>query len=160
MKRTGSKLLMLAIAATLAVILVAPALAKKPLRGTMELEFNPDWSGPSEDVPEWTGSITIDDAVYDMEFYNLGTGKQGNQAPGNTIHFGEIWVILNGDTLLMKGTDEGVVSLANSKYRMNGEVTEAYSDFAIWDGNKVHMSGYITWDDGAPATAPGTLRIN
>ena len=160
--------LVLAMAITLAIILVAPAQAKKPLVGTMDLTFNLAWSGPSETVPEWEGTITIGDDVYFMKFFNIGTGKQGDQDPGMTLHFGEIWKIWDGDTLILQGTDEGVVSLANNKYRMNGVVTEACGDFAIWEGRNVHMSGYITWQNlgteenpiMAPEYAPGVFRIN
>ena len=171
MKYRKSMPLMLAMAITLTIILVAPAQAKKPLVGMMDLEFNLAWSGPSEEVHEWSGTITINGFDYYMEFFNIGTGKEGDQDPGKTLHFGEIWKIWENedrDNLLLKGTDEGVVSLANNGYRMNGVVTEAYESFAIWDGRNVHMSGYITWQNlgteedpiMAPQYAPGEFRIN
>jgi hypothetical protein len=164
MKGKTSKLLMLTLTLTLALILVTPVLAMEPLRGTMDLTFNLAWSGPSETIHEWNGSITIGDDVYFMEFFNIGTGKQGDQDPGMTLHFGEIWKIWEDeerDNLLLNGTDEGVVSLANSEYRMNGVVTVAYGDFVIWEGRNVHMSGIIEWYPfGAPHFAPGIFRIN
>ena len=173
MKYKKSKLLVLAMAITLAIILVTPAQAKMPLVGTMDLTFNLAWLdvGPSETVPEWEGTITIDGDEYFMEFFNIGTGKQGDQIPGKTLHFGEIWKIWDDEehsNLLLMGTDEGVVSLANSEYRMNGVVEEANGDFKIWQNRNVHMSGDITWQvvvtpEGpvvAPETAPGVFRIN
>ena len=155
--------LVLTATITLALILIAPAQAKKPLIGMMDLTFNLEWSGPSETVPEWVGTITIDGAEYDMKAYNLHSSFLGE-----TLHFGEIWKIWDGDSLILQGTDEGVVSLANNKYRINGVVTEAYGDFAIWEGRNVHMSGYITWQNlgteenpiMVPETAPGEFRIN
>jgi hypothetical protein len=169
MNRRESKLLMLAMVTTLALILVAPAQAKKPLVGTMDLTFNLAWPGPSETIPEWEGTITFDGIVfYDMKFFNIGTGKQGDQDPGNTLHFGEIWKIWDEGTLILQGTDDGVVSLSNSKYRMNGVVTEAYGEFTIWEGRNVHMNGDIIWQNlgteeepiMAPETAPGVFRMN
>jgi len=68
--------------------------------------------------------------------------------------------LLHGD-VLMWGDDEGVVGLANSKYRMNGRVQAAYDYFAAWQGRNVHMSGMTEWYPfGAPHFAPGVLRIN
>ena len=63
--------------------------------------------------------------------------------------------------MLLTGTDEGIVS-PNSKYRMNGEVTDAAEQWSHLIGRTVHMSGYITWDPdtGMPLTAPGTFRVN
>ena len=168
MKRKSSKLLVLAMATILAIILVVPVQAKTPLVGIMDLEFNLAWSGPSTTIPEWEGTITIDDTEYDMLFFNIGTGKQGNQAPGKTLHFGEIWEIWDDTTIIMKGTDEGVVSLQNSKYRMNGVVEEASGSFTDYECRNVHMSGIIEWQNlgteedpiMAPQYAPGVFRVN
>jgi hypothetical protein len=162
MKYKKSMPLVLAMAITLAIILVAPAQAKKPLIGIMDLEFNLAWSGPSTTIPEWEGTITFDGIVfYDMKFFNIGTGKEGDQDPGKTLHFGEIWKIWDDGALILQGTDEGVVSLVNSKYRMNGVVEDASGPFAGWEGRNVHMSGIIEWYPfGAPHFAPGVFRIN
>jgi len=75
-------------------------------------------------------------------------------------HFEEEWWITDQGGTILRGTDEGVVS-PNSKYRMNGVVTEAAPEWSHLIGRKVHASGYITWDPdtGAPLTAPGTFRI-
>jgi hypothetical protein len=122
------------------------------LRTTMSLDFY----GVN---PIWRGSVSGDINGF-MDFTNVGSGKGGNQEAGNTIHFGEIWQIWSDDFLL-RGTDKGVVSLGNSKYRMNGIVTEAEGIWAHLVGHRVHMSGTITWDPdtGAPLTAPGIFQV-
>jgi hypothetical protein len=148
-------IVVLAVALACALVAAPTVIAIKPLRGAMELDYYPD-------NPIWRGTIS-GDISGKMFFTNVGTGKQGNQAPGMTIHFGEIWLITDAeDNMLLTGTDEGVVSLDGSEYRMNGEVVDASEAWEHLTGRKVHMSGYITWDPdtGMPATAPGTFRIN
>ena len=161
MSGVRTKLNILVLAFTLALFLVPPVLAKKPLIGTMELDRNPAWyPGAKTLVPDWVGTVTIDGDEYYMEFYNLETSVSN---PGKDGHFDEIWwikVTATGPTVL-KGTDSGVVSVANSKYRMNGIVTETNTAFAEWLGRQVHMSGVIEWtDEGNPSAAPGEFRIN
>jgi hypothetical protein len=136
----------------LTLVPVMSVSAVQNLRTTMTLEFY----GVN---PIWRGTVSGDINGY-MDFTNIGTGKSGNQAPGHTIHFGEIWQIWSDDFLL-RGTDKGVVTLANSKYRMNGIVTEAEGTWAHLVGHRVHMSGTITWDpdSGAPLTAPGIFQV-
>jgi len=173
--------ILLVCAFSLALVAATPVQAKKPLIGAMDLEFNLGWTGPSEDVPEWVGTITINEVEYGMVFFNLGTGKPFDSAgEGNVLFYGEIWAIYEwvtfdfesqeletGDLILM-GTDKGVLSFANNKYRMNGIVTEVAVGWEIYNGRNVHMSGYIEWQivytpDGpvvAPYKAPGIFRIN
>jgi hypothetical protein len=47
---------------------------------------------------------------------------------------------------------------------MNGKVTNVGSqymnDYGHLIGRNVHMSGYILFEGGAPATAPGIFRVN
>lgn len=145
----------------------------------MDLQFNLGWPGPQAEIPDWVGHITFegDDTEYGMAFFNIGTGKSFDVASGNVIFFSEIWTIYESidfefDTdgvltvfepgaIVLNGTDEGIVSLANSKYHMNGEITEAFGDFVMWQGRNVHMSGIIVWYPfGAPYTAPGICRFN
>ena len=138
-------------------------LTKKPvatLNGTMELDF-------MFENPVWVGKVDLEGyGEYGIRFYNLG-GKD----VGNASHFVEnfeIYDLQSPTTIYLGASDFGVVSLANSKYRMNGEVDMANAPFTDWLGRNVHMSGIITWQtletpDGpvvAPATAPGILRIN
>ncbi len=161
--------------------------AKKPIIGTMSLEYNLGWPGYQAEIPDWVGTITLDtdgDGVseeYGMVFFCIGTGKPfETDVRGNVVFFGEIWAIYDwvtfnfetqdfahGDVVLL-GTDEGTVSLKNSKYRMNGVVTKTNDDCLDLLGRSVHMSGKIKWQNigtpedpiMAPHEAPGTFRIN
>lgn len=155
---------------TLMSVPVVPTQAKKPLRGTMDLYF--DLSAQIPDDPIWIGTIDIDGyGVYGMRFYHLSPFKEYSQASP----FEEIFEIydLVTEEILLAGPDVGVTTLANKppepcKYRMNGKVEVAAGEFAEWLGRNVHMSGVITWQNlgtpedpiFAPATAPGTFRIN
>ena len=146
------------------------ALEKKPaphLTGTMALDFNLEVLGdPTK--PAWVGTITFEGhEPLGMRFFSLLPPREFSQARP----FEENFEIYEKDDegnvkkLLLAGHDKGVTTLANSKYRMNGEVEFAIEQFAEWLGHKVHMSGVITWqilEDGsvAPETAPGTFRIN
>lgn len=149
------------IAFLLTSALAVPLQAILPLYGSMALDFYPV-------NPIWRGTISGDINGL-MFFFNVGTGKQGNQAPGKTIHFGEIWLITDeAENMLLTGTDKGVVSLDGSEYRMNGEVTDAGEGWEHLIGRNVHMSGYITWQNIGtpedpvivPETAPGIFRVN
>lgn len=169
---------------TLTLGVVAPATAKKPLVGTMELQFNLDWPGPSEEIPDWVGTVTIDGTEYGMAFFNTGTGKPFDSQPnGGVIFFEETWVIyeqldftferiddqiegfrlteFNPGDVLLSGYDRGVVSLANGGYRMNGFVEVAEDPYESWLDRQVHMSGVVEFSaEGAPLYAPGTFRLN
>jgi len=157
---------------TLALVTTIPVQAKKPLRGTMDLEFNLSWAAAGGInqilVPEWIGTITIGNEEYGMEFYAIGSGKPFTEDPPGSVHFfEEIWVIyteiefiipsedptdfVRGEVLLW-GYDVGITNLKNSKYHMNGNVEEAfdregYPDFSMWTGRSVHMSGVILWQE-------------
>jgi len=139
-----------ALAIALMLMLPGTAEVKVPIKGAMALNFhmmNPIWRGHiSGELNGW------------IEFTSLeGYGKKA-------WHFGETWEIKDGEggTVLLSGTDEGVVS-PDSKYRMNGVVTYAAEGWTHLLGRNVHASGYITWDSvdpTLPVTAPGTFRIN
>jgi hypothetical protein len=138
---------------------VTAALDKKPaahLVGDMKLYF----------MPGWVGTVTFEDgSVYGIKFNHLG-GDWPEIA--QSYHFYEEYIIydLADETLLMKGPDEGVVSIRKfpdpTKYAINGKVSEAYGVFADQLGRNIHINGVINWDPetGAPVTAPGTFRIN
>jgi hypothetical protein len=165
MSNEKTRLDIIVLAFTLALFLVPPVLAKKPLIGTMDLTWNDNWPGPQIEIPDWIGTITIDGVVYNMKFFNLGTGKPYDLPnPGKEGHFGEVWLITDfvTDVLVLKGTDEGVLSLANLKYRMNGVVTDTNEEFKAWMGRQVHMSGVAILHEGETPfyQAPGEFRIN
>ena len=163
---------------TLSVVLLASpfvgtVMAKRPLWGTMDLEFNLAWPGPQADIPDWVGTITIDSEEYDMAFFCIGSGKPFADDPGKVHFFEENWVIYDWMTfdfetqvldygeILLWGHDKGVTNLVNSNYVMNGNVEEATGDFAVWEGSNVHMSGEILWlAPGVPHYAPGVFRAS
>jgi len=145
---------MQALIITMVLMLMGGVAAQAPLEGEMELDFYPE-------NPIWRGTIT-GDISGNMYFTNVGPGRRGEELRGQTVSFEEVWLITDAeDNMILAGTDEGIVS-PNSKYRMNGVVTEAAPEYSHLVGRTVHMSGYITWDPGtgAPLTAPGTFRIN
>ncbi len=152
--------------------------AKNPLIGTLELQFNLAWPGPQDEIPDWIGTITIDDVEYGMAFFAIGSGKPFVTDPSTSVHFfEEIYVIyfelyftFNEDGTLgdfdpgaiaLWGYDVGITNMINSKYHMTGNVEEADGIFEPWIGRNVYMSGIIEWYPfGAPQYAPGTFRIN
>jgi hypothetical protein len=148
--------------------------AKRPLVGTMDLEFNMNWPGPQAIIPDWVGTITIDDTEYGMAFFCIGSGKTFDDFLKGKVHFfEEIWVIYDWMTfdftaqeleygeILLSGNDVGQTNVQNSNYHMNGNVEVAVGDFSVWGGRNVYMSGKIIWFDvGVPLYAPGIFRIN
>ena len=142
---------------------ITSTLAKKlaaNLIGTMELDF-------MFVNPVWVGTVDLEGyGVYGIRFENLG-GRDAGQA-SHFVENCEIYDLLSPTTIYLGISDFGVVSMANSKYRMNGEIDVATGEFGEWLGRHVHMSGIITWQNLgtveepiiAPDTAPGTLRIN
>ena len=164
-------IVLLALAFTLALVPAIPAQAKKPLIGTMDLEFNLLWPGPQADIPDWAGNITFNGDEYRMLFFAIGSGKAFVDDPGKVHFFEEIWAIYDTDDftsllpsddpgdwaywlpsnapaeLVLWGYDAGVVAWQNNKYRMNGNVEEASGAFEVWEGRNVHMSGEIEWQE-------------
>jgi len=154
-----------------------PGSLTKPLPnliGKMALDFDLMAVWPED--PVWVGTVTFEgygefDGVYGMRFFHLSPFKEYSQASPFEEWF-EIYNLEN-EVVVLKGPDVGVTTLANkppdpTKYRMNGEIEEATAPFEGWLGRNVHMSGIITWQNlgtpeepiYAPATAPGTFRIN
>jgi len=139
------------------------------LMGTMELDFT---FGAWPEVPVWVGTVDFEeDGVFGIRFFHLSEFRDFSQVSPFEEYF-EIYDLVDG-TVVLAGPDIGRTILANKppepcKYVMNGEIDVATEPFDMWLGRKVHMSGIITWQvletpDGpviAPATAPGTLRIN
>lgn len=91
-----------------------------------------------------------------MYFY-----KTGSKVVGQAKHFWEVWLITDdeGDMLLM-GTDEGVVSVANLKFRMNGVVTGAAPEYEHLLGRNVHMSGQVISISPTEKEAFGVFSVN
>ena len=79
--------LIVCLVVLLSTLSMPAASARKPLRGTMDLEFNLLWPGPQQtDIPDWVGTITIDGAEYGMAFFAIGSGKAFDDVPGK-VHF-------------------------------------------------------------------------
>ncbi|MFX1506894.1 MAG: hypothetical protein ACFFDC_12390 [Promethearchaeota archaeon] len=185
------KLSVLVLSVFILTLLPAVSISAKKPRGTMDLEFNLLVPPISDQIPDWVGTITIDGEEYGMVFFAIGSGKAfDDDFKGNVHFFKEIWAIYDTDfdlkslipsddpadweywlpvnepdELALWGYDKGQTNVQNSKYRMNGNIEEAFGDFGKWTGRNVHMSGIITWqilpgDIVAPETAPGTFRIN
>lgn len=168
-----------AVAALLAISAAAPiASARTPLQGSMGLQFNLGWPGPQADIPDWVGTITIDDTQYGMAFFALGTGKTFDADPSTSVHFFEetwtvyasleyefdsdgILTVFSPGVVLLTGPDTGITNMVNSGYHMTGRVAEASGPFEMWGGRPVYMSGVIDWyPSGAPQYAPGVLSIH
>lgn len=122
-----------------------------------------------------------------MLFFANGSGKAfDDNLKGNVHFFEEIWAIYDTDfdltsripissaavwddwrpcndpeELVLWGHDKGQTNVRTSKYHMTGSVEVAFSDFSMWEGRNVYMSGVIDWyGSGMPHYALGTLRIN
>lgn len=167
---------LLAMMVALSLISLAPASAKKPLVGDMELEFNLEFGVAGTDFAHitWVGTIDFDGDVYGMAFVPTGA-----KDVGKVHHFWEDWFIYpydadnpfftfeNGvltefdpEDPVLWGTDKGVSS-PNDKYRMNGSIDGAEDPFTEWVGRNVHMSGIIEWYPfGAPHYAPGVFHAH
>jgi len=178
MRRTRTIITIL-VAAVLAMSAAAATVsARTPVRGTMDLQFNLGWPGPQAEVPDWVGTVTIDDTTYGMAFFAIGTGKPFDADPSTSVHFfEEIWTVyasldyeFDGNGMLTKfdpgpvvlsGPDSGITNMVNSKYTMTGTVAEASGAFETLAGRPVHMSGVILWyEPGVPHYAPGELMIH
>ena len=160
----------------MSLISLAPASAKKPLVGEMELEFNLDFGAEGADFAHitWVGTINFDGAVYGMAFIPTNA-----KDVGVVHHFWEDWLIypydsenpfflfedgflteFDPDPPVLWGTDKGISS-PNDKYRMNGTIDGAEEPFEEWLGRSVHMSGTIEWYPfGAPHFAPGVFHAH
>ena len=155
MKPRVSNLLLLGLT-LMSVLMTAVIVKAKPLYGDMEL-FKPP-SGPSH--PEWgplswSGTIS-GDIDGNMYFY-----KTGSKVVGQAKHFWEVWLITNDQgNLLLMGTDEGVVSVANLEFRMNGVVTGAAPEYEHLLGRNVHMSGIIISISSTEKQALGVFQVN
>jgi len=71
------------------------------------------------------------------------------------------WEILDGDDLLLAGDSSGTTARPPEKdgiWRGNGIVTEAYGEFADWNGRQTYEAGNVNWD--FPYSGSGIFRIN
>jgi hypothetical protein len=143
----------------LAFVSITPALAKKPLIGYMNLEFNLAWlpalGGPGYQkvVPDWVGEITIGEKTYGMLFFAFETGKPFDDPTGNSnrLFFGEIWAIYD------VSKDE-FPDIPNNNFDdwddWNPETCEDCVMYGYDAGltnlanSKYHMGGYVIYANG------------
>ena len=169
----------------MAVLAIAPAAtAQDKVEGTMDLTWNDCYTGPGEAVPDWIGTIDIGGDVYDMLFFNVGTGRPPNhalEAPHGS--FNEIWAIYDGlelvqdpacaaegfegdavqkldGELVLWGHDAGTGNDETATYEMSGTVMEAFGDFDGLAGSTVSMSGTFFLDPDEVLKAPGAFAIS
>ena len=63
-------------------------------------------------------------------------------------------------TLLLETLEHGTTTLANTTWRANGVVTEAYGDFSGWVGRSVHERGEFIMGPEGPVSGTSSFRIN
>jgi hypothetical protein len=75
----------------------------------------------------------------------------------------EIWDVYPGGTLLLATMEHGTTTMANTRWRANGQVTFVAegSAFDGWDGRSVHERGrFVTDAAGAPLSGTSIFRLN
>ena len=165
-----------ALAVSAAMALVPATAAAETITGDVELAWNECFTAPSDEVPDWVGTVDFDGNVHDMVFFNLGDGRPpGHDPEEGTGAFIEIWAVYDGlelayddecapltydGDLVMWGHDAGLSDREAMEYAMTGSVMEAFGDYADLAGQPLYMSGTFTLTpDGEPLTAPGVIEI-
>ena len=65
-----------------AALVAAPAAAATDTStGAFDLLWNDCFTGPGEEVPDWIGTVDFDGTVYDILFFNVGTGRPPTLPP-------------------------------------------------------------------------------
>ena len=167
-----------ALVAALSMVMAVPATAKTPLEGDMKLYFNLGFGNEEAPCPgiTWAGTVELGGDMFGIAYFPVASADHGN-----SYHFEEVVELyetpfeFTGGVLtacqpggvVLAGTSHGVES--NLKYRINGNVADAYGSLAEWDGRKFRVRGHVTMHelvgpDGeivlVPATAHGTFRLN
>ena len=154
------KRLIIALVLILVLIPTGVALADKPL--TFETDYSFVWDGTDPDSQNryrtWAGTVegpfagTIE---WWMEF------PAGMVPTGQVNHFTNArWVIYDGEEMVLEGVEFGSTTDRpglNGKWRANGIVTDANSDYAHLIGRQFHDGGEFTW---ATMEGWGKLQIN
>ena len=162
----------------LAALALAPAaLGQDKVTGSLDLKWNPCYGAPpSEEIPDWIGTVEIEGNVYDMLFFNVGTGRPPTdrvEEPELSVH--ELWAVYDGLELtfddecaletfdgsaVMWGHDYGGANFAESPdYYMGGTVLEASGEFADLVGRPIEISGIVEFGENGPEAAPGQIVI-
>lgn len=166
--------LTLALALTAVLVLAPAAMAGQKLTGSMALDWNDGWSGPSDVIPDWVGTVDFDGDVYPMVFFNVGTGKNPRHNPGGkAAFFEEYWAVYEDNvtavwdgsvfigfepapTTVLYGYDKGQFNAQTSRYHMSGYIMTAAGPFEGLEGQRITMRGALVGGN----TAPGVIRIH
>lgn len=141
--------------------------AKKPaakLEGTSQTLFT--FTPPNF----WNGSIQVEGmGEYGITFISFTPPRDYSNASPFYEEFiifklGSDWT--QAENVLMKGWNKGLVK--NAKYpvyvpfQANGKITEAYGDFAAWNGCNWKVGGLVNYppEGGLPLSADGSFRLN
>ncbi len=159
-------LVLVALALLLALLPAGMAQAEKPapsLTGTTDYWFVGhlgQFDGEGR-LLVWEGTISGDIEGVQLYWF-VPAGGPPNMPDEALVSFYEArWEIWNGDDLVLAGESAGVTAKPPGKdgiWTGNGKVTEAYGDFADWDGRRVYESGNVNWD--FPYSGTGIFRIN
>jgi hypothetical protein len=159
MRRIGSLVLFAAV--ILALLPVGAAHAKAPLVGATVHTFDGSEFREVDGVlylRAWVGEIDVDgDAAFDYDI-TWWIALPLREA-GVTTHYTMVVEIHEGETLLLATQEHGTTTTANSTWRANGVVTEAYGALEEWQGRRVHESGSFWPDDGSLA-GESIFRLN
>ena len=170
------KLLLSLSLVLMALLATAPAAMAGKAGGAYDLSWNECWQAPTDEVPDWIGTVDLDGDEHDIVFFFLGDGMPpATGVPEGQGSFIEIWAVYDGlditfdaecaletfaGDLVMWGHDAGVSDYEAQEYAMTGTVVEAFGDYADLAGESVAMSGTFTMDDeGNFLTAPGVIEI-
>jgi hypothetical protein len=167
---------MLALVAVLAVMVAAPVMAERPLRGPLDTHFNLGFGNEMTPCPDitWAGTVQFGDEVYGLAW----SPTSGLKEAGGSLHLAEErWMIYEEpfafegedvftecadeeNAVVMSGYDKGVESLANLHAVGNGRVDWVHPDGPFdeaLEGRNTHFSGVVSDD---LLHFPGTFRIN
>jgi len=157
MRKKWAVLVVLAVG--LSIVTAVPAVANRPLVGSMDLDFNlgfGDAAAPCPDVT-WAGNIDFDGDVHGMAFVPTAPPE----IVGRAFHFEESWMVYaqpfaftggvlsecdDGNPVVLSGYDAGVESMASLIAVANGAVEwvdpDGPFDEALADRH-VHWSGLV-----------------
>lgn len=139
-----TKLWVTAVLVLACLLLVAGvAQAKAPLKCSTEL-----YSDATMD--HW--EVTLTGGINGTMYVHGDESIEGFES-GKTAHFYETWITYPDDGGWFSGSNKGVWNLLTFKFRANGWVTDASSEWQHLIGHKLHEAGTTT----NPFTSPGPL---
>ncbi len=162
-------LVLVALALLLALLPAGMAQAEKPapsLTGTIDywLVAHLGQLDAEGRLLVWDADIDIGDIIGGTaKWWFVPAGGPPNMPDAAHVSFYEArWEIFDsGGNLVLAGESAGVTAKPTGKdgiWTGNGKVTEAYGDFADWDGRRVYEAGNVNWV--FPYSGSGIFRIN